>query len=192
MYPAPWLPLRRLSVWAEERAPAALLSLKVLLTLLAVAHLALVFLLPGGRNTFLALEARDRLPHLTFWRVGGAFGFPDFPRKDGFIRYAIYAQNGSVQQGSFPNPDIRPDLRYTRWAAAGRLVSGDRPDMHAKLLLYLLEHLPSPPLKVELFAGDWVLEAPPITDGAAVRVRRLGTHDGLSQAWKPVSRAGNQ
>jgi hypothetical protein len=193
MYPAPWLRARRLMVWAETQVPAALLSLKLLLTLVAVAHLGLVFLLPGGRNAFLALDVRSHLPHLTFWRPASAFGFPGASAADGFVRYAVFAQNGTVQEGSFPNPHIQPNLRFSRWAAAGNMVSEDRPDMHAKLLHYLLEHLPSPPLKVDLFAGNWQLEPPsPGSDGASARVRKLGTHDGLTQSWQPTSRIGKK
>jgi hypothetical protein len=185
--------MRRFRVWAEGQVPAALLSLKLLLTLIAVVHLGLVFLLPGGRNAFLALDVRGHLPYLTFWRLPGAFGFPGSSGPDGFVRYAIFAQNGTVQEGSFPNPRIQPDLRFSRWAAAGNMVSEDRPDMHAKLLRYLLEHLSSPPLKVDLFAGNWELEAPAEgVDGASARVRKLGTHDGLTQTWKPTSRNGNK
>jgi hypothetical protein len=193
MYPAPWLPARRLMVWAESQIPAALLSLKLLLTLIAVVQLGLVFLLPGGRNAFLSLDLRTHLPHLTFLRSSNAFGFPGSAGPDGFVRYAIFAQNGTLQEGSFPNPRIQPDLRFSRWAAAGNMVSGDRPDMHAKVLRYLLEHLPSPPLKVDLFAGNWQLDAPAAgADGASARVRKLGTHDGLTQSWKPLARNGNK
>jgi hypothetical protein len=180
----------------------AFVALRLCLTAVALAHLVLVLLVPTGRNAFLDIDLRERLPYLTFWRPGDAFGFPAQGPARGFIRYAMYAQDGQVQEGVFPNPQVRPDLRYSRWAAAGNVVSGNEPALHDALLSYLLAHLSSSPLKVELYAGEWEPNGslPAAGDGRAngraladrARLWKLGTHDGLTQTWKPASSNGNK
>jgi hypothetical protein len=184
------------------------MALHLLLTAGAIAHLALVFLFPAGRNAFLGANVSRQLPHLTYWRPADAFGFSAHAAPRGFIRYAVFAQDGQVREGEFPNPHVRPNLRYSRWSSAGTVVSGDRPALHDALLNYLLAHLGSTPLKVELYAGEWGPSGAPapsgdgaigqaanratLTDQASGRARlwKLGTHDGLTQTWKPVSPNG--
>lgn len=187
-YPFPAFRLRGFVSWLHTRPHGFVIVGQAVLTLVAVVHLALVFLLPGGRNDFLEIDATPQLPHLTFWRTGDAFGFPSLGDRDGFIRYEVYAQNGSTLEGVFPNPHVKPDLRYLRWAAAGEAVSGDRSELHTTLLQYLLGNLSSPPLKVELYAGEWDPQEPPGAKGEPEpRVAaqwRLGSHDGLTQAWE--------
>ena len=200
--PTPWLRLRRFLGMLQERMPAGVLALQLLLTGLAIGHLALVFLFPAGRNGFLDIDLRSALPHLTLWRPSDAFGFgaEDGPR--GFIRYAVFAQNGQVQEGVFPNPQVRPNLRYSRWAAAGDAISGNQPVLHAALLHYLLSNIGSSPIRVDLFAGEWEPDGPgaPAGDGRVTparlseraRVWKLGTHDGLTESWKPATRNSNK
>jgi hypothetical protein len=106
----------------------------------------------------------------------------------------------------FPNPQIQPNLRYLRWAAAGNVVSGDDPELHDRILRYLLDNLSSTPIKVDLYAGEWQLDQarPAPVEGRSAgsllleraagraRVWKLGTHDGLTRTWKPVSRNGKK
>jgi len=205
-YPSPWLRLRRSLDWVRERGAMWIVAGQLALTAVVLAHLALVFLFPSGRNAFMGVDVTARIPYLTLWRPGDAFGFSGDSAPRGFIRYAVYAQSGLVQEGVFPNPQTRPNLRYLRWAAAGNVISGDQPVLHDTILRYLLQNLGSPPLKVDLYAGQWQTEAarPLASDGrspgAALaeraaersRVWKLGTHDGLTQTWKPNSRNGNK
>ena len=204
--PTPWLRLRRGLGWLQEHSPSGLLALQLLLTLAAIVHLALVFLFPAGRNAFLDVDLRERMPYLTLWRPGDAFGFDSASAPRGFIRYAVFAQNGQVQEGVFPNPQVRPDLRYSRWAAAGNVVSGNQPLLHDALLHYLLTNLGSSPLKVDLYAGEWEPDGALVPAGGGrashaalaeqaarrTRVWKLGTHDGLTRTWKPATRNGTQ
>ena len=172
-----------------SKGPALKFGGRLALTVLAIAHLALVLVLPGGRNPIFGVDATARLPYLTFWRTGQAFGFPPHGGQDSYVRFDVYDQSGTTLEGVFPNPNIKPDLRYLRWAAAGQAVSGDRPELHSTLLDYLLRDLESPPLKIEMYAGAWVLEHQPCANGGGGKreagQRKLGTHDGLTQAWKP-------
>lgn len=200
-YPSPALRLRRVLDWAKEHG-SWIAAAQLALTALVIVHLGLVFLFPGGRNHFLGVNIADRLPHLTLWRPGDAFGFPGESAPHGFIRYAVFAQSGQVQEGVFPNPQLTPNLRYLRWAAAGNVVSDDQPILHGTVLHYLLNNLGSPPLKVDLYAGEWQLDdARPaateersagslLLDRAAERARvwKLGTHDGLTRSWTPFAR----
>lgn len=204
--PSPWLRLRRLPEWLRERGRLWVVAARLVLTAAVIVHLALVFLFPAGRNAFLGADVTADLPYLTLWRPGAAFGFPRESAPHGFIRYAVFAQNGQVQQGEFPNPQIKPNLRYLRWAAAGNVVSRDQPVLHDTILHYLLTNLGSPPLKVDLYAGEWRPDGarPQAADGQSpaalllsraaerARVWKLGTHDGLTQTWKPATRNGNK
>jgi hypothetical protein len=204
-YPSPWLRVRRLLDWAREHG-SWIAAAQLALTVAVILHLGLVFLFPAGRNAFLGVDVTARIPYLTHWRPGDAFGFPTDSAPRGFIRYAVFAQSGQVQEGVFPNPQLKPNLRYLRWAAAGNVVSDDQPVLHDTVLHYLLNNLGSPPLKLDLYAGEWVLDSarPQARDDrtsgslllerAAERARvwKLGTHDGLTRSWKPFARNGTK
>ena len=205
-YPSPWVRLRRTLDWVRERGRMWVVAAQLGLTAVVLVHLGLVFLFPAGRNAFLDVDVSQSIRYLTLWRPGDAFGFATDAAPRGFIRYAVYAQSGQVQEGVFPNPQIQPNLRYLRWAAAGNVVSGDEPVLHDTILRYLLSNLGSPPLKVDLYAGEWQTDGalPPPADGRPpgtqlmeraeerVRVWKLGTHDGLTRVWKPASRSANK
>lgn len=184
--PLPRITLRHFSGWLYAHRGDALPLSRLALSLLAVAHLALFLLLPGGRNVSLGWDASAALPHLTYLRAPDAYGFPGQEDPQGFVRFEIYDQEGEVRQGVFPSTRVKPNLRYQRWAAAGDAVSASDPALHERLLSYLLESLNSPPLRVELFAGSWQDPLPPpdaIRPLPAPHQRKVGSHDGLTRSW---------
>lgn len=192
MYSAAPHRFRRLLARLETLWPAARLAGLLGLTAAAVLHLALALGFPAGRNDLLGANLRQALPYLTYLRAPGAFGFPDPEARGGFIRYTVYTEGGTVHEGFFPDRSLTPELRYQRWAAAGDLLRRDRPALHRSLLDYLLTELPAAPIKLELFAAEWI---PGRTHGDAerpYRLRKLGTHDGLTREWTPVAGDGSR
>ncbi|MCH8841594.1 MAG: hypothetical protein IID61_01340 [SAR324 cluster bacterium] len=192
VYPAAPSRIRRFIARLSERLYVVRVAVKVGLSLAVAAHLGMVIVLPGGWNGLMQFDARATLPHLTHFPVSDAFGFADGQFGKGFILYRIFTQEGTTLEGVFPDSNILPYLRFDRWAAAGDVMSRDQPELHAILLDYILAHLPSAPVKLEMYAGQWV-DGRSVSTGVAegdgserrYRLTKLGSHDGLTRLWRP-------
>ncbi len=171
--------------------------LKLPLTLLAVAHLVLVALFPGARNALLGTTPQDVPDYLTMLQVGDALGFSATHGRDGFLVYKIYTQNGDVVSGTFPDDAVAPRLRYDRWAVAGDAAAGPHAELHAFVARYVLERLPSPPVRMELFAARWRWDRNSLTfpwpgkgPQTALELKLLGNYNGLTRVWEPIADKG--
>ena len=169
------------------------LFLRISLTFLVTAHLALVALLPSGKNALFGLEARSALGYLTLAPVGDAMGFFKTNGQDGFLVYKIYTEDGSMVEGAFPAPKTSPRMRFDRWAMMAHYISQDHPRLHELFMTYLAHRLPAPPLRVELLSArwDWSKKALGTSgkesgDGVILVLKKLGTYDGLNRKWTPV------
>lgn len=163
------------------------------LIVLALVHLALVALFPGGRNALFGYEPADTPGYLTFFRVDDTLGFYKLEGRDGFLVYKVFTQDGTVLNGVFPDTGVSPRLRYDRWAMLGDAATGPYPVLHETVASYVLDHLPSPPLRLELFAADWWWDRnrfrfpyPGTHVEAELELRMLGTYNGLTREWKPA------
>ncbi len=169
------------------------------LTILAVVHLVGVLVFPGGYNTVFAKRAVSAFAYLTYFPSADVLGFPSEGEARNFLLYKIYAQNGEQLEGTFPDPRVRPHLRYERWATAGDLSSADLSDVHASILTYLVTQLPEPPLRVEMFAARWVWDRNKFTfpwrgfnRDNALELHLLGTYNGLTRVWRPASKGADK
>lgn len=167
------------------------------LTLLAVAHLIGVALLPGGRNALFGLTLHDAPGYLSWFQVPDALGFYTTHGTDAFLVYKIYTQDGGVVDGVFPDTGVAPKLRYDRWATAGDAAAGPHPQLHAFVTRYVLDHLPSPPLRLELYSARWQWDRNSLTfpwpgtgPETELSLRRLGSYNGLTRTWDPVTKEG--
>jgi hypothetical protein len=183
-----WAPLSRaaVAIWPLLRLP---------LTVLALAHLLAVVLFPAGRSLLLGVDGAELPRYLTLFQVPDALGFYTTHGTDGFLVYKIYTQNGSVVDGVFPDTGVAPRLRYDRWATAGDVASGAHPQLHRFVVDYVLGHLPSPPLRLELFSARWRWDRNSLTypwpgrgPETRLELRRLGSYNGLTRTWEPVAR----
>lgn len=166
------------------------------LTLLAAVHLGGVLLFPGGYNGVFDARVRGGFSYLTYFPAADTLGFPGPGESNGFLLYKIFAQNGEVLEGTFPDPRVRPRLRYERWAAAGNLSTpGELADVHASIVTYLVAQLPEPPLRIEMFSAHWVWDHNKFTfpwrgfnRDNALELHLLGTYNGLTQVWRPAGK----
>src|SRR5579863_1018302 len=126
------------------------------LTLLATVHLGAVLLVPGGVNRIFGLRAGSIFAYQTFFPAPDVLGFPALGEREGFLLYKIYGQDGQILDGSFPDPQVRPRVRYDRWAVAGDQATANLPGLHASIIAYLVNQLPEPPLRIEMYAAHWV------------------------------------
>lgn len=169
------------------------------LTLLAAVHLAGIALFPGGYNPVLNLHSGSVFSYLTYFPSTDTLGFPGAGESRGFLLYKIYAQNGEVLEGTFPDPRVKPNLRYERWAAAGNVSTGELADVHASIMTYLVSQLPEPPLRIEMFAARWVWDhnkfAFPwrgFNRDNALELHLLGVYNGLTRVWRPAGKGTEQ
>ncbi len=162
-------------------------------SVLGCVHLAAVALLPGGHNRVFDWSAPSPLAYLTLLPAPQALGFPPRAGRGGFLLYKLYAQNGQILDGSFPDARVRPRLRYDRWALAGEIATADVPALHSSIVAYQVSQLPDPPLRVEMYAADWEwdhnkYEFPwrGFNHDSALELRLLGSYNGLTQEWTPA------
>jgi len=186
-------PLRETLEWLERQFSRALPFVRLPITLLILVHLVLVAAFPGGRNALFGVTAQEGPITASLFQVPDTLGFYTTDGTDGFLVYKIYTQDGTVVNGIFPDTAVAPRLRYDRWAAAGNAGSGPYPALHAYVARYVLGQLPSPPLKLELFAAHWSwdrnsLSFPWPGDGpdTQLELRKLGTYNGLTRSWEPA------
>ena len=178
------------AAWGREYR----LGLQFLASGAAVVHLAMIAAFPGGWNGLVSVDAREEVPHLTYFPVSDVFGFPVGQANKGFIRYTMFTQQGLIEERILPDPRVLPNLRYDRWAAAADALSSSPPEQHALLSEYILAHLPATPIKLELYSGAWLeAMAPAAKNGegeipARYRLSILGSHDGLTRVWQPKPR----
>ena len=165
------------------------------LSLLAVAHLAVMALFPGGRNALLGVAVERAPTYASLFQVPDTLGFYTTGGTDGFLVYKIYTQDGGAVDGVFPDTGVAPRLRYDRWATAGNAASGPYPALHAFVARYVLSQLPSPPVRLELFSARWSWDRNSLTfpwpgkgPDTTLELRRLGTYNGLTRTWEPVSK----
>ncbi|HUJ75195.1 MAG TPA: hypothetical protein VL359_10070, partial [bacterium] len=187
--PGAW---ERMEQWLLKTLPNRIETLGLALTLLGLAHLAVVTLLPGGYDYVFNVRASGALAYTTFFPATDTLGFPDLTRHDGFLLYKIYELNGQVLDGSLPDPKVRPRLRYQRWAMAGDAASGNFPDLHASIMAFVVSELPEPPLRVELYAAHWVWDHNTFrfpwrgfNRASSLELKPLGTYNGLTRTWTP-------
>lgn len=163
------------------------------LSVLAVAHLVLVLLFPGGENHWLGIK-RNTLPsYLSWFSIPDALGLDPLLEGERFYAYKIYTQDDEMVTGSIPNATVRPKLRHDRWIHAGHLIAGTTSPQHEKVLDYIVQRLPVPPVRLELFKVRWrwdrnTLFTPwngewPSTQQEA---ELLGTYNGMTRVWTPV------
>lgn len=172
-------------VWPLVRVP---------LSLLAVAHLVLVAAFPGGRNLLFGITAKEAPAYPSLFQVPDTLGFYTADGADGFIVYKIYTQDGGVVNGVFPDTKVAPRLRYDRWAMVGNAATGPYPALHRFVVDYVLHQLPSPPVRLELFAAHWTwnhngltFPLPATGPHTTLHLERLGSYNGLTRTWVPAS-----
>ncbi len=184
------------SLWsklAEGMSPQRIEWLWLALTVVGVVHLAAVLIVPGGSNRIFDLKAGSVFGYQTYFPAPDVLGFPPVGEREGFLLYKIYAQDGQMLDGSFPDPQVRPRLRYDRWAVAGDLATANLPDLHASILAYLVNQLPEPPLRIEMYAGHWVWDRNRFqfpwrgfNKDSSLDLKLLGTYNGLTKVWIPA------
>ncbi len=185
-----WVRLRK---WLTEQLPAVVFALQFLLTVVISVHLAVALVAPGGHNTLLEQTVPPLFAYQTWLPSGNAIGFPEDTLEHRFLFFKIFAQDGSVVEGSLPDRGAYNLLRYDRWSKVGSVVSGDVPVLHRHVLDYLLERLPQPPLKLELYTGTWkpltnelaASAKPGRRQNQSITIELLGTYDGLHGTWTP-------
>lgn len=167
--------------------------MRVPVTLLALAHLILVALLPGGRNLLFGIEAVESPGYLSLFQAGDSFGFYTTRGQDGFLIYKIFTQSGKIVEGVFPNNDVLPRLRFDRWAVAGDAAARSMPALHAMISRHIIAQLPSPPLRLELYSARWKLDRDSVVypwPGKemqnSLNLKLLGTYNGLTRTWNSV------
>lgn len=168
--------------------------LRIPVSLLAVGHIALVFLFPAGGNALLDAPATGLRGYLTLFPVEDALGFPPLDAGSGFLLYRVYTEQGDHVDDVFPDLEVAPRLRYRRWAALMGRSWGEQPELHAQFAHYIVSGLPSPPVRLELYLARWetALAPPPFwrtgeLPKAELRVHLLGIYDGLTQEWTAAS-----
>ena len=166
------------------------------LTLLGVAHLGTVLFVPGGSNQIFGWHARSVFAYQTYLPAPDVLGFPPVVEREGFLLYKIYAQDGQVLDGSFPDPLVRPRIRYDRWAAAGHWATANLPDLHASIMAYLVNRLPEPPLRIEMYSARWVWDRNRFqfpwrgfNRESSLDLKLLGSYNGLTKVWTPAGEA---
>lgn len=166
---------------------------KPALSLVALAHLVLLALFPGGGNDLFGVRPGDGPKYLTPVRVADALGYDTLHDRDGFLVFKLFPQEGGMVHGTFPDERMLPRLRYERWVAAGHVASGPYPELHRLILDKVLQELPSPPVRLELYAARYRWDRDSLTfpwpgkgPVVALELRRLGVYQGFSRAWEPA------
>ena len=170
---------------------------KPALPVLMLAHLGLIALFPGGSNRLFGVKAGAGPKYLTPFQMVDALGYEQ--ERDGFLVYKIFSQNGELVQGVYPDDTVRPRLRQDRWAAAGHVISGPYPVLHRLVLERLLERLPAPPVRLEMFSARYRWDRDSLTfpwpgkgPETTLKMTRLGVYTGFSRQWKTELRPGEK
>lgn len=173
-------------------AEAAWPWLRLPLSLLALAHVALLVLFPGGVNGLLGVAAEETPAYLSLFRAPDTLGIYAADGVNAFIVYKIYTEGGEVVEGIFPDPDVAPKLRYDRWAAAADAATGPFANLHTFVTGYVLKQLSSPPVRMELYAAKWRWDRntlhfpwPGPRLQTRLELRLLGNYNGLTRTWEP-------
>ena len=181
------------SKWAQGWGRARMEWLWLTLTVIGAVHLGAVLVVPGGLNRIFDLKAGSVFAYQTFFPAPDVLGFPPVVEREGFLLYKIYAQDGQMLDGSFPDPQVRPRLRYDRWAVAGHQATANLPDLHASILAYLVNQLPEPPLRIEMYAARWTWDRNRFqfpwrgfNRDSSLDLKLLGTYNGLTKVWSPA------
>jgi hypothetical protein len=163
------------------------------LTVIASVHLLAVLIVPGGVNRIFDLRPWPVFGYQTFFQAPDVLGFPSPNERDGFLLYKIFAQDGQMLDGSFPDPQVRPRVRYDRWAIAGDQATANLPGLHASIMAYLVNQLPEPPLRIEMYSAHWVWDRNRFqfpwrgfNKNSSLDLRLLGTYNGLTKVWTPA------
>ena len=166
---------------------------KPALPLLVLAHLGLIALFPGGTNRLFGVTLEAGPKYLTPFQMIDALGYEQ--GRDGFLVYKIFSQKGELVQGVYPEDTVRPRLRQDRWAAAGHAISGPYPILHRLVLERLLERLPAPPVRLEMFSARYHWDRDSLTfpwpgkgPDTTLKMTRLGVYTGFSRQWKAEPR----
>ncbi|MDH4224038.1 MAG: hypothetical protein OEW12_00115 [Deltaproteobacteria bacterium] len=184
----------RMAQWTAYRAPGWWEKAKPLVVMAGITHLALVVLLSGGRNALFDWRAPENLAYTTYFNLTDGFGFWVEPSGESYIRYKMYTQEGTVNEGHFPDPDTAPGLRYVRWAKAVNLVNRGDESLRASLSRYIADQVPSMPFRIKLYASQWEWRLPHnrfppsfVWEKTEVEETLLGNHNGLTRSWVPVA-----
>lgn len=163
------------------------------LTIVGAVHLGAVLIVPGGSNRVFDLKASSLFAYQTFFPAPDVLGFPAIGEREGFLFYRIFAQDGQMLDGSFPDPQVRPRVRYDRWAVAGDQATENLPGLHASIMAYLVNQLPEPPLRIEMYAAHWVWDRNKFqfpwrgfNKESSLDLKLLGTYNGLTKVWTPA------
>ncbi|MEE8433531.1 MAG: hypothetical protein V3S64_01970 [bacterium] len=161
---------------------------KPALPVLILVHLGLVALFPGGANRLFGVKIGAGPKYLTPFQMVDALGYEQ--GRDGFLVYKIFSQNGELVQGVYPDDTVLPRLRQDRWAAAGHAISGPYPVLHRLVLERLLERLPAPPVRLEMFSARYHWDRDSLTfpwpgrgPDTTLKMTRLGVYTGFSRQW---------
>lgn len=167
--------------------------LQLPLTVLAVAHLLVVALFPAGSDKLMGIKKESIPGYVSMFQVRDAQGFYKTSGLDRFIMYKIYSQNGDLLTGFFPDSRITPRLRYDRWAMAGHRASEVSQQVHKQIGNYIIEQLPSIPLRMEMYSAGWEWDRndfsfpwPGTHLNATLDLKSLGYFNGLNKAWVPA------
>lgn len=162
---------------------------KPALPVLILAHLGLIALFPGGANRLFDVKIGAGPKYLTPFQMIDTLGYEQ--RGDGFLVYKIYSQSGELVRGVYPVDTVLPRLRQDRWAAAGHVISGPYPILHRLVLERLLERLPAPPVRLEIFSARYHWDRDSLTfpwpgkgPETTLKMTRLGVYTGFSRQWK--------
>jgi len=168
----------------------------IALTILGVVHMGTVLLVPGGKNQIFGWTAGSVFSYQTYFPAPDVLGFPAVVEREGFLLYKIYAQDGQMLDGSFPDPHVRPRIRYERWAAAGNQATANLPDLHASIMAYLVNQLPEPPLRIEMYSARWLWDRNRFqfpwrgfNKETSLDLKLLGSYNGLTKVWTPAGEA---
>ena len=177
-----------IGLWIKERWAV----LQVPLTVIAIVHVMLLLFFPAGSSTWWNIGTSQTPGYLTWFQARDAQGFYKTRREDGFILYKLYTQSGEVLRGVFPGHQVTPRLRYDRWAMAGHRAAESPPAVHEQIVNYILQRLPSPPLKLELYAASWDWDRngfrfpwPGTHLTSNLDLIPLGTYNGFDKSWAP-------
>jgi len=176
--------------WLKPRLPGLWRMTRWLLILAAMGHLALVAFFPGGKNPLWNIPASGALAYTSYFQPVDPLGFWLDPRRDVYLAYKVYTQEGTVHHGTFPDPLTSPQVRYNRWSQSVLLFDEGGEPLAVSFSNYIANSMASRPFRIELSLArrSWVLYSPkfpppaPWGDSRASTVS-LGSYDGLTNQW---------
>lgn len=179
----------RLKDWAGRWWPQFWRSLMPFIALLALVHVVLALVFPGGYNALTGARPAE-LAYLTHFRSVDAFGFWANPYHDPVVSFKIYTQEGQNADGSFPMGSTNPAVRYERWVHAAAFLVSQGEGQGLPFGEYLAHQAASTPFKLDLRLGQrrWTVGAvdmPPVYAWSREEevISFVGSRNGLTREW---------